>query len=321
MEKEHPTLRVFAWNPNGIRALLKNAPHDIERLVRVHEPDVLFFPETKGNSKVQFEVQTVLTNLIERASGVKGWKWKWTYCAERPGRHGNAVVVRPGITIDRILTGLKEDGSLHESEGRVLALRVTGDFGAAWCVGLYVPNASQKLVRLDHTLRWLIELRKFVDELRAREREAPVPLLIVGDINVAPDVRDICNPTANTKVAGFTAEERKRFAWFVGDAETAFVSYQSGDAISLPSEERRGPGFVDTWREQHPMEMKTAKHEGVYTFWNAKSRARDRNAGWRIDLCLLDRPSFEAGWLQDSLILPDYMGSDHCPVGVVIRKP
>lgn len=332
MEPQHPIpttrLRIFAWNPNGIRALVRNnavsthARGHLEAFLRDQRPDILFFPETKGNRTTQFETQLKLEAVFEKALPGRKWKWYWSYCT-RPGRHGNAVAVCKDIVVDETRYELVP-GAGPETEGRVIALKlhersITGGRNnkgkeqpqgkepqGLWVVGLYVPNASSKLSRLDHKVRWLHQLRAFMDDLRGDDENSVV---VIGDINVAPDMRDICNPSSNLQSPGYSQEERDTFAWMM---QAAAPDDEKG---------RTGQGYVDVWRHRYPLPYKSLGNQGVYSFWNTRSRARDRNAGWRIDLVLMDRETFgsDGKCIADVMICPEYHGSDHCPVGVEVH--
>jgi exodeoxyribonuclease-3 len=155
----------------------------------------------------------------------------------------------------------------------------------------------QDCSRLKYKVEWMERLRKWIaTDLKSTAEH----VIFGGDMNVALTNVDISNPSGNKKSAGFTKEERDQFKNFLGD------------------------GWIDTWRHLHPVDTeKTQKHEGAYTYWNTRSKARERNAGWRIDgvYCgakLLDASaSASAGVsVEEAFICPQYLGSDHCPVGV-----
>lgn len=317
MEPEDNRLRIFAWNPNGIRALLKynasgNAKGHLEDLLRDQKPDILFFPETKGNRTVQFETQCKLEAVFEKADPSRKWKWYWSYC-DRAGRHGNAVAVAKDVVVEEVRYSLDlQDANKHEPEGRVLALKlyqrsIVPGKGLV-IMGLYVPNASSKLSRLDYKVEWLKKLRMAMDAYR----NAGNSVIVIGDINVAPDMRDLCNPSGNLQTPGYSKEERDTFSWLM-QAALPLDSERSEDM-------RTGAGYVDVWRHKNPLPYRTRKHDGVYTFWSTRSRARERNAGWRIDLVLMDRETYreEGECVSDVMICPDYYGSDHCPIGVEV---
>lgn len=287
-------LSVFALNPNGIRAYLKKAMKDLQNLLKTHQPDVLFFIETKMNSKP--EVVKDVTSQLEKAFGEvfngedlpkREYNFHFSVC-ERPGRHGTCVAIRKDLEVKQIRYNTDHSLPLdsHECEGRTITLHLE----ECILVGLYVVNASQQLKRLEYKQEWNTQLYNYLNSLREKGK----PVWVLGDLNVALNEVDIANPDANKRVAGFTKEERKQFREFL---ET---------------------GWTDVWRDKNPVEnpKKSLGNEGVYTYWNTKSRARERNAGWRIDYVLSDTKSYIN--FKDRVttyILGDVLGSDHCPVG------
>ncbi|KAK9922189.1 hypothetical protein M0R45_030668 [Rubus argutus] len=167
----------------------------------------------------------------------------------------------------------------HDSEGRI----VTVEFDSFYLISGYVPNSGDGLKRLTYRItEWDPSLSNYMKEL-----EKSKPVILTGDLNCAHQEIDIYNPAGNRRSAGFTDEERQSF-------ETNFLSR----------------GFVDTFRRQHP---------GVvgYTYWGYRHGGRKFNRGWRLDYFLVSESV--ADKVHDSYILPDIIGSDHCPVGLVLR--
>lgn len=158
---------------------------------------------------------------------------------------------------------------------------VTAEFDDYYLCNVYTPNSQRGLTRLAYRQSWDEEFLKFLNRLgRAK------PVVLCGDLNVAHREIDLANPKSNARNAGFTAEERGGL-----------------DRIL-------GAGFIDTFRE-------FCAEGGRYTWWSYMNRARERNIGWRIDYWIISealRPR-----LRDAFILPDVMGSDHCPVGIVLE--
>lgn len=284
------TTRIFAWNPNGIRALIRNGKEELKTFINEQRPDIVFFPETKGNPNAETQVNKDLQNIFDSAAPNRDWKFYHSHCQSQPGRHGNAVAIATDkINIHDIRFGFSD--KQPESEGRVIALCYSSDCDdlkslkslKRWAIGVYVPNASSKLVRLQHKLDWLKEMQQFIQD------HSDIPLLVIGDINVAPDERDLCNPASNENTPGYTLKERQAYAELMKEC-----------------------GLVDVWRAQNPIEKKTQGIHGAYTFWNTRTRARDRNIGWRIDLCLAR--GFDN--IGECVVCPQYKGSDHCPIGI-----
>jgi len=157
---------------------------------------------------------------------------------------------------------------------------LTAEYPDFFLVNVYVPNSQRELERLPYRQQWDADFLKF---LRRLEKQKPV--ICCGDFNVAHTEIDLANPKANVRTHGFTLEERNGF--------TAFIQ----------------AGFVDTFREFQP-------GGGHYSWWSQRSGARARNIGWRIDYVLLSRSLRPR--LKQAFIRPQVLGSDHCPVGVVL---
>ena len=166
---------------------------------------------------------------------------------------------------------------LHDHEGRI----ITAEYDSFYLVTAYVPNSQDGLRRLDYRQQWDKDLRAYLKELETKK-----PVVLCGDLNVAHREIDLKNPKSNRKNAGFTDEEREGFQQLL-------------DA-----------GFVDTFRHFYPDQT------DIYSWWSYRFRAREKNAGWRIDYFVVSealRPR-----LVSACIHTDVFGSDHCPVEVVI---
>ena len=190
--------------------------------------------------------------------------------AEKKGYSGTAIFTRKKPLSVRYGMGVEE----HDHEGRIVTLEMP-DF---YLVCVYVPNSQDGLRRLDYRMRWEDDFRRFVLSLDK-------PVVICGDLNVAHEEIDIKNPASNRRNAGFTDEEREKFSILLGS------------------------GFTDTWRAQHPEEVK-------YSWWSYRFHARENNAGWRIDYFVVSDS------LRDKIVSTDIhneiFGSDHCPVELVL---
>ncbi len=200
-----------------------------------------------------------------------GYNSYWNY-ADKAGYSGTAVYTRHlPLSVTRGI-GVDE----HDHEGRVLTLEMQ-DF---YLVCVYVPNSQDGLRRLDYRMQWEDAFRAYVSGLASRKG-----VVICGDMNVAHEEIDLKNPATNHFNAGFSDEERAKMT------------------------ELLGAGFIDSWRFQHPDEVK-------YSWWSYRMRARERNVGWRIDYFLVSSS------LRDRIvstdILNDVFGSDHCPVELVL---
>ena len=161
----------------------------------------------------------------------------------------------------------------HDKEGRVITL----EFEDFYMVTVYTPNSQNELARLDYRMAWEDAFCAYLKKL-----EEVKPVIVCGDMNVAHKEIDLKNPKTNRKNAGFTDEEREKFS------------------ILLEN------GFIDTYRYFYP------EQEGIYSWWSYRFKAREKNAGWRIDYFLVSEGLEDK--LKDAKILTEVMGSDHCPV-------
>lgn len=166
----------------------------------------------------------------------------------------------------------------HDKEGRVITL----EFEDFYMVTVYTPNSQNELKRLDYRMVWEDAFRSYLTGLNQTK-----PVVVTGDMNVAHKEIDLKNPKTNRKNAGFTDEERIKMSQLLES------------------------GFIDTYRYFYP------DTEGVYSWWSYRFRAREKNAGWRIDYFLVsaDMESRLAG----AKIYTDVFGSDHCPVELDLK--
>lgn len=165
----------------------------------------------------------------------------------------------------------------HDHEGRVITL----EYADFYLVCVYTPNSQDGLRRLDYRMKWEDDFRNFLLALNDRK-----PVIVCGDMNVAHEEIDIKNPKTNRHNAGFTDEEREKMT------------------VLLNS------GFTDTFRLLHPDEVK-------YSWWSYRFRAREKNAGWRIDYFLTSdslQPHITAAEIHNEVF-----GSDHCPVELQLK--
>ena len=166
----------------------------------------------------------------------------------------------------------------HDHEGRVITL----EFENFYHVTVYTPNSQAENARLDYRMDWDDAFRAYVKGLDEKK-----PVIICGDLNVAHNEIDLKNPKTNRRNAGFTDEERGKFT------------------------ELLEAGFVDSFRHFYP------DMEGIYSWWSYRFKAREKNAGWRIDYYVTSESLREK--LVDAKIHTQVMGSDHCPVELEIE--
>jgi len=158
---------------------------------------------------------------------------------------------------------------------------ITLEFGEFYFVCVYTPNAQEELKRLDYRMVWEDDFRAYLKGLDEKK-----PVIVTGDMNVAHQEIDLKNPKTNRMSAGFTDQERGKFT------------------------ELLAAGFADTFRRLYP----DAKER--YSWWSYRFKARERNTGWRIDYFVVSERLMER--VKDSCIHSEVMGSDHCPVSLVL---
>ncbi len=166
----------------------------------------------------------------------------------------------------------------HDKEGRVITL----EFEDFYFITVYTPNSQTELARLDYRMTWEDDFKKYLKKLEEKK-----PVIFCGDLNVAHKEIDLKNPKTNRKNAGFTDEERAKFDNLVND------------------------GFVDTFRYFYP------DMADIYSWWSYRFKAREKNAGWRIDYFVVSESLKPR--LESAKIHTEVLGSDHCPVELVIK--
>lgn len=166
----------------------------------------------------------------------------------------------------------------HDREGRVITL----EYDNFYLVTCYTPNSQNELKRLPYRMQWEDDFREYLKTLDAKK-----PVVLCGDLNVAHNEIDLKNPKTNRKNAGFSDEERAKMT------------------------ELLGSGFTDTFRYFYP------DAEGIYSWWSYRFKAREKNAGWRIDYFLVSSRFVDR--VKSASILSDVFGSDHCPVMIEIE--
>jgi exodeoxyribonuclease-3 len=151
-----------------------------------------------------------------------------------------------------------------------------------YLITIYTPNSKEELKRLDYRMTWEDAFLQYLKKLEEHK-----PIIFCGDLNVAHQEIDLKNPKSNRRNAGFTDEEREKFTHLLN------------------------AGFIDTFRYFYP------DLTGAYSWWSYRFQARDRNVGWRIDYFVVSK--LFAPRLTDAVIYKDALGSDHCPVGLMLK--
>jgi exodeoxyribonuclease III len=263
-------MKVVSWNVNGLRSIHKKG--DLTRLIETSAPDILCLQEIKcdeATARSILAVYGMYKHIIIHASTCK-----------KGGYAGVALLSKVKIT--NFSTGFSNskiggDQQLFKDEGRLVVAKTADNIVIVCC---YTPNSKPKLERLnERTTRWEPLFYKLIKSLLATDEN----VVIVGDLNVAPEDIDIFSPKGHHKSPGFTTEERCAFKNLLGELK-----------------------LIDGFRHLHP------KETGVYTYWSYLGAARIRNKGWRIDHGIISKSMTSR--LSKFTVMNDVLGSDHCPI-------
>lgn len=268
-------MKFISWNVNGIRACVKKGFLDF---FNEADADIFCIQESKMQEG-QLDLE------------LPGYHQYWNYAVKK-GYSGTGIFTKEEPMNVFYGLGIEE----HDQEGRVITL----EFEDYYFITVYTPNSQSELARLSYRMKWEED---FLAYLKKLEETKPVifcgdlkesqpsltqeakpkkkPIIICGDFNVAATELDLKNPKNNVKNAGFTPEEREKFKTLLDS------------------------GFTDSYRYLHPDTEK-------YSWWSYRFKARERNAGWRIDYFLTSDSIKDK--IKDAEILTDVRGSDHCPI-------
>ncbi|HJV21876.1 MAG TPA: exodeoxyribonuclease III [Holophagaceae bacterium] len=257
-------MKFISWNVNGFRAVLKKG---FMEWLEAADPDVLNLQEIRCEWE---EVDLAVRKQLESAYDIC-----WFPAKSKKGYAGAATLTKkelgwkhtPGIGLPEV-----------DAEGRI----IVSTQGKLTFIAGYFPNASAGLVRLPFKRQFAKDLARIV----AERHKAGEQVILVGDMNVAPEEIDLARPKDNVKNPGFTPEEREDFKLYLG------------------------AGLHDILRERNP------DKPGLYTWWTARGGARAKNVGWRIDLFLVS-DGLKAQ-VKDAAIHADVLGSDHCPISLTL---
>ncbi len=258
-------MKFISWNVNGFRAVLKKG---FMEWLEAADPDVLNLQEIRCEWE---EVDLAVRKQLESAYDIC-----WFPSTRKKGYAGAATLTKkelgwkhtPGLGLEEV-----------DAEGRI----IVSTKGKLTFIAGYFPNASAGLVRLPFKRQFARDLAEIVKKRHAAGEQ----VILVGDMNVAPEEIDLARPKDNTKNPGFTPEEREDFKLYLG------------------------AGLHDILRERNPGKP------GLYTWWTARGGAREKNVGWRIDLFLISEGL--QSQVLDTAIHADVLGSDHCPISLVLK--
>jgi exodeoxyribonuclease-3 len=259
------SLSLYSWNVNGFRSVLKQGFMEWREQA---DPDVLALQEIRAEwDQVDLGVRRELEAAFDVA---------WFPAASKKGYAGSATLTKNELGFQH-QKGLGIEA--YDREGRV----IVSTLGDLVFVGGYFPNASSGLVRLPFKRDFARDLACYVNEQHGSGKQ----LIVVGDMNVAPEEIDLARPKDNRMNPGFTDEEREDFRGYLK------------------------AGLKDVLRDRNP------GVSGLYTWWTARGGAREKNVGWRIDLFLVSHSLTDR--VTDARIHPEVLGSDHCPISLELK--
>lgn len=250
-------MKLVSWNVNGLRACVGKG---FAEFLEAEAPDVICLQETKMQQE-------------QADFAFPGYHEYWNSAVVKKGYSGTAVFSREEPL--SVAYGIGEEE--FDGEGRV----ITAEYPDFFLVTVYTPNSQRELVRIAYRMSFEDAFRGYLCGLREKK-----PVIVCGDMNVAHRPIDLKNPKNNIGNAGFSYEERGKFA------------------------ELLACGFVDTFRHFYP------DCAFAYSWWSYMYNSRANNTGWRIDYFLADERLLDR--LEDSRILSDVLGSDHCPVELIL---
>nr|XP_054752611.1 exodeoxyribonuclease-like isoform X1 [Lytechinus pictus] len=250
-------LKISAWNIGGMKAWIKKGGIDY---ITKESPDIFLAQETKVDAtKPPPEAALDDYHITYNAAEKKGYSGVALFSKKKP------ISVTKGMGIEE-----------HDKEGRM----ITAEYDSFYFVGVYVPNSSRGLVRLDYRQEWDKDFMAYLKKLDAKK-----PVICCGDMNVAHEEIDLKNPKSNrNKTPGFTDQEREGF--------TALLD----------------TGFVDSFRHLYP------EQADAYSFWTYMGNCRAKNVGWRLDYGVISKSLVPK--LCDNQMRTQTFGSDHCPMVV-----
>ena len=258
-------MKVLSWNVNGLRSILRKK--DLQNVLNEHSPDLVCLQEIKCS-------RAIAMSLFEQANIVIEYPHVCVVDSEKKGYAG--VLIMSKMRFNTVHTGVGHRG--FDTEGRFVAVELDSGTKVA-CV--YSPNSKPKLERLvERTTEWEPALKK-----RLRELNHSGNLIVLGDMNVAPEDIDIFSPSTHRKSPGFTDAERSCFRTLIKELD-----------------------LTDTFRRFHPSTQR-------FTYWSYFGGSRKTNKGWRLDLAL----AASSVNVQASDILDVVKGSDHCPILVNLK--
>ncbi|MEI6728738.1 MAG: exodeoxyribonuclease III [bacterium] len=310
-------IKLISWNINGLRAAIKKGLW--EKLNQINA-DAVNFQETKSDDQImssiftdfkQIDSNSLLENEINptQAYSEKS-KIIWHSCSLRKGYSGVATVWKDS-NLQLIDYQIGMQNPEFDGEGRltVIKFHVRGTDHQFTLINGYYPQGGRGPHRIEFKLNFYKEVVVLVKKLKSKGEK----IILCGDLNTTIKDQDLARPKENKKTTGCLPEERVALNWLIEDAEFEkdnlvisnpdFINWQNTDFQKL--------NFIDSFRYFYP-DLKDK-----YTYWDQITRARERNVGWRIDYFIIDKDLLP--FLKSAQILDKVLGSDHCPIEIVLE--
>uniref|UniRef100_A0A6C0KWX4 Endonuclease/exonuclease/phosphatase domain-containing protein n=1 Tax=viral metagenome TaxID=1070528 RepID=A0A6C0KWX4_9ZZZZ len=270
-------IKIISWNVAGLRAVIRKG--SLNELLSKEKPDIICLQEIKC---LEGDIPSKFIKEMDEL----GYTMRLYNSAERKGYSGTAIFAAAASAASAASSFEPEKiatNKIKDNEGRLMIY----DFGKFILINMYVPNAKPDLSRLKERISiWEAGIRETLVDL---EKKYKKPIIITGDLNVAPEEIDLKNYEANRGHHGFTDEERQAFR----------------DLLKTGSGNGSASGYIDIFRELHPTEKK-------YTWFSPFGNARKNNVGWRIDMFIINKKYKKK--IETADILSEYTGSDHIPI-------
>lgn len=256
-------MKIYSWNVNGLRAVFKKKA--LQNLIETESPDIVCLQEIKCSIKDAEVINTYMTE--------NNYTVQILNPAKKKGYAGTAIYSKVPITSFNIDIHKGDEGA---KEGRC----IVAEFDKFFIINVYVPNSKPDLSRLDERINvWETATIDLINELEQKK-----PIILCGDLNVAPEEIDLKNPKTNRGKHGFTDEERAAFRTLL----------KSGKK-----------GLVDIFRYKFPTTV-------LYSWFSPFAKSRERNVGWRIDMFIVSKKLTKT--ISVATIKCEFVGSDHCPL-------
>lgn len=248
-------MKILSWNVNGIRSIISKG---LLPFFQEENADIVCLQETKMQ--------------MNKDNNFLNYPYFYFNNAIKAGYSSTAIFSK--IKPINVTYGINGE---YNDEGRIITL----EFLDFFLINSYSPNSKENLLRLDYRMEFEDKLKNYMDNLNKVK-----PVILCGDLNVAPTELDIKNPKTNLRSAGFTIEERTKFKKLISE------------------------NYFDSFRYLYPETIK-------YSWWSYRFKAREKNAGWRIDHFIVSNSLKEK--VVDSEILNEVYGSDHCPIRLTLK--